>query len=119
MRGARQAHFELCADIVDLAFDGVACDGALGPSFGDHGAKPNFLGLKKGGAVRVFVRGQGLGFGQVKTVQSEVRGVRNHAACKGCLKLRAGFQTLHTTAESWDCSAAKPLWGWAHAAALA
>ena len=91
VRSARQAHFKLCADVVDLAFDGVARDGTLGPPFGDHGAKPNFVGLKEGGDVRVFGRGQGLGFGQVKTVQSEMRGARNRAAGKGGLELRAGF----------------------------
>ena len=95
------ANFILCADDIDLSFDGIARDGASGPSFGHHGAQPDRFGLKQGVSLPIGRRTRRVdaGFWQIKAVQSEMRGARNRATSKGSLKLGAGFESLHTTAK--------------------
>ena len=107
MGRARQTNFKLRADSVNLSLDGIACDGALGPSLGHHGAQPNILRMKERDGVRCGCRDcngvvrkgftrrlfqcQSILFRQLQAMQSEMWGARNRAACKGGLELRAGF----------------------------
>jgi hypothetical protein len=94
-------NFVLCADDIDLPFDGIARDGASGPSFGHHGTQPDRFGLKQSVSRTIDRRARRInaGFWQIKSVQSEMWGARNRATSKGSLKLGAGFESLHTTAK--------------------
>ena len=90
---------KISAHGVDLSFDGVTCDGAFGPAFGDHGPKPDILHGKqrlcrKHIGQLAWLSLHGLCVQRI-AVQCEVRCFCNNGAGKNCLELGSGLKPLH------------------------
>jgi len=93
---------KLGAHGVNLAFDCVAGDGALGPAFGHHGTQ----GSNFGGGVPVGLFSPmrirhrrcnlgGINEGEFAAVKRKVRGANPQWARQRGLKLGSGFEPLH------------------------
>ncbi len=90
-----QLRFKLCADVVDLALDGVAGYGPFSPSLGDHCPQPDARVRKK----RRLRTQPGSNFqSQIRPMQCKVCGPGKGLARQNCLKLRPCFQSLHVEA---------------------
>ena len=80
---------KILAHRIDLALDGVARYGALGPTFGHHGAQPDVSHRKQGGLGRLRACCIERNPVQGKVRCSRQRGTRQHG-----LKLWAAFEAL-------------------------
>jgi hypothetical protein len=93
VRAFRQPGLELATHVVNLAFDGIARNCALGPPFGNHGTQPHRRFGKQGNwRNTVHHRHRRL---QHTTMQSKVRCFGKRLACQNRLELGPSLQSLH------------------------
>lgn len=87
---------KISAHGVNLSFDGIARDGALGPAFGNHCTNPHFLYGKQNRCINQLAGPWLYKFGvQRIAMQCKVRRFCNNRTSKDCLKLGSSFKPLH------------------------